>query len=195
MNPKKIFDFIGEKNPKYELENFVKWYHWYDPKIIKFIDDTSEEFQLDVIKKGAHLIKYIKNPTEKVQHEAVKRDPQSIGYIEKPSERAQLMSVKKSALNIQFIKNPSEKVQLKVINTIPDLFKWIKNPTDKVKNFYIEMLHEELEYYEDVVTRKPNVTFVKPKLEKIVKKLKELELPHDNILYLKIQEIIKKMNK
>jgi hypothetical protein len=67
MNPKIIFDFIGEKNPKYELENFVKWYHWYDPKIIKFIDDPSEEFQLDVIKKGAHLIKYIKNQLDKKQ--------------------------------------------------------------------------------------------------------------------------------
>ncbi len=73
MNPKIIFDFIGKKNPKYDLENIIKFYgtgmylgssernYNYDvtEKLFKFIDDPSEELQLFSISiNGGNFIRF-----------------------------------------------------------------------------------------------------------------------------------------
>jgi tagatose-1,6-bisphosphate aldolase len=108
----------------------------------------------------------------------VNKDIYMIEHIKNPSEEIQLKVIDVDAWLIQFINNPSEEVQKKVIEINTDFFELIKNPTDKVKNIYREMLNDELEYWKELITRKPdriNNDFYKNKLEKIIEKLKKLE--------------------
>ena len=91
MNPKKIFDFIGKKNPKYELENISKTK--IIPELLKFIDNPSEELQLDVINENPRYIRYIKNSTEKIQLMVAEKDPLSILGVNNPTEKVQLTMV------------------------------------------------------------------------------------------------------
>jgi hypothetical protein len=59
---KNILTKIGETNPKYDLEKHV----YKNGKLIKFIDNPSEEVQLAAVKKLGSSIQYIQNPSEKV---------------------------------------------------------------------------------------------------------------------------------
>ena len=206
MNPKKIFDFIGKKNPKYELENILNKkleraflkprLIQYNPHLIKFIDNPSEELQLMAVGKDTHLIQYIDNQSEEVQLRAVEKDPRSIEYIKNPSEEVQLRAVEKDIYSIEYIKNPSEEIQLKIIDVNPSLIQFInnpseevqlkvvdidglfvqiKNPTDKVKNYYRKVLNDDLEYYKELLIRKPENTIYKQRLEKRMEQLKKLD--------------------
>jgi hypothetical protein len=178
MNPKKIFDFIGEKNPRYELENILDTQpllNHYNRHLIQFIDNPSEEFQLVVIERNPRSIEYIKNPSERAQLRAVEKDIYSIDYIKNPSEEIQLKLIDVDAVLIQYINNPSEEVQLNVLDINPHLFKLIKNPTDKVKNIYREILNDELELYKKQLTREPNRDYFKEKVGRIIEKLKKLD--------------------
>ena len=97
MNPKKIFDFIGNKNPKYELENVFKQgllsLTDVNEKLIEYIDNTSEDFQRDVIVRIPHYIKYFNNPIEEVQIHVINLNPYNIRYIKEPTEKVQLMAI------------------------------------------------------------------------------------------------------
>jgi len=148
MNPKKIFDFIGKKNPKYDLENILKSYgtgmylspsernYTYDvtEKLFKFIDDPSEELQLSTLStSGLNSIQYIENPTEKVQYLAVNGNPYTIKHIKNPTEKVQLRAIEQTPYAIEYIKNTSEEIQLKVINRDAVLIQYINNPTEEVQ--------------------------------------------------------------
>ena len=178
MNPKKIFDFIAKKNPKYELENILNNQPrliQYNSHLIQFIDNPSEEIQLKIIDVNPSLIQYIKNPSEKSQLRAVEKDIYSIEYIKNPSEEIQLKIIDVNPSLIQYINNPSEEVQLKVVNDVLDLFIQIKNPTDKVKNFYRKLLNDDLEYYKEMLTRKPENSLFKQRLERRIEQLNKLD--------------------
>ena len=80
MNPKKIFDFIAKKNPKYELENILNNQPrliQYNSHLIQFIDNPSEEIQLKIIDVNPSLIQYINNPSEEVQLKEIFEDLRS----------------------------------------------------------------------------------------------------------------------
>ena len=121
MNPKKIFDFIGKKNPKYELENILNKkleraflkprLIQYNPHLIKFIDNPSEELQLMAVGKDTHLIQYIDNPSEEVQMIAVTKNGILIGNIVNPSEQVQLAAIENHINAFFLIDKPTEKVK------------------------------------------------------------------------------------
>jgi hypothetical protein len=153
MNPKKIFDFIGKKNPKYDLENFLKSIEKPDGKfqlhfppleiLYKLIDDPSEELQLWLIERYPLSIGFIKNPSEELQLRAVNKNIYIIGHIKNPSEEVQLYVVNEEPWMITRISNPTERVQLTALKkdpdlfiTNPDFFKDIKNKTEKVIKYY-----------------------------------------------------------
>ena len=205
MNPKKIFDFIGERNPKYKLDNFLKSKQNEYPNntrdysdypdideyqfgnLVKFIDNPSEELQLYVITRlGPYSIRFINNPTERVQLIAVGKNPYVINSINNATEKVQMTLLEKNIYHISSLKNPSENAQLYVVNQEPELIMTIKNPTELVQ---ILAVKKDPRNYLFITNPAESVTNLYNKI------LKDRKIPHDNILYLKTQEIIKKMNK
>ena len=88
---KNILIKIGETNLEYSLEKHV----YKNGKLIKFIDNPSEEVQLAAVKKNPYSIQFIKNPSERLQLAAVEQDPYSILYIENPTEKVKQLAKSK----------------------------------------------------------------------------------------------------
>jgi hypothetical protein len=61
-------------------------------KLIKFIDNPSEEVQLAAVKKLGSSIQYIQNPSEKVQLAVIEQDPYSIRFIENTSGKVKQLA-------------------------------------------------------------------------------------------------------
>ena len=75
-------------------------------KLIKHLNIN--EFEL--VKKDGFLIEFIQNPSEEVQLEAVKENGGAIQLIQNPSEEVQLEAVKENRGVIRYIKNPHPSV-------------------------------------------------------------------------------------
>jgi hypothetical protein len=52
MDIKKVLNFIGDKNPKYSLENQV----YIIPSLIQFIDNPSEQVQMEALNNYPYAI-------------------------------------------------------------------------------------------------------------------------------------------
>jgi hypothetical protein len=100
---------------------------------IQYIKNPSEQVQLEAVKQNSYTVQYIKNPSEQVQLEAVKQNSDLILHIENPTEKVQLEAIKQSGWAIRHIKNPSEQVQLEVVKRNIDLIQFIEKPTEKVQ--------------------------------------------------------------
>ena len=94
--------------------------------------------------------------------------------------------LEKDIYHISSLKNPSENAQLYVVNQEPELIMSIKNPTELVQILAVKK--DPRNYFYITNPAESVINFYN-------KILKDRKIPHDNILYLKIQEIIKKMNK
>jgi len=114
----------------------------YFPKCIK--KEWSEKKQIDLVTSVSDGIKFIQNPSENVQLEAVKKYGYAIKYIiEKgivPSEDVQLTAVKQDGNAIQYIKKPSENVQMESIKQTADAYACMVRhnilPSKKVTELY-----------------------------------------------------------
>ena len=53
---------------------------------IQYIDNLSEEIQIEAVRRDGLVIQYINNPSEKVQLEAVRMSGAAIKYIDRPSK-------------------------------------------------------------------------------------------------------------
>ena len=76
----------------------------------KFINDVTEEEQIEAVQKNGYDIRYISNPSEKVQLIAIQQEGAIIKHIENPSEKVQLAAVDNNLFAIMNIKNPTFKV-------------------------------------------------------------------------------------
>ena len=137
------------KKLKFNLKNLINdnqiKYVKHNERMINYIDNPSEEVQLETVKKdgyaieiiiskgikpskevilaaiksNGYAIKYIDNPSEEFQLEAVKTDGHAIEYINprgvKPSKEVQLAAVNENGGAIRFINNPSKEVQLAAV--------------------------------------------------------------------------------
>jgi hypothetical protein len=208
MNPKIIFDFIGKKNPKYELENIIKFYgtgmysgpsernYTYDvtEKLFKFINDPSEELQLSTVStSGVNSIQYIENPTEKVQYLAVNGDPYTIKHIKNPTEKVKLRAIEQTPYVIEYIKNPSEEIQLKVINRDAVLIQFINNPTEEVQLKVLDINPDLFKLIINPTNKVKNI--YKEILNEQLEIYKELltRRPDNNIYKEKLEKIIEKL--
>lgn len=81
-----------------------------DGTYIRYINNPSEDLQLEAVKQNGYALEYINNPSERVQIEAIKQYPFNIEYIHNPSEKLQLLTVTQNPLAIIYIKDPTEKV-------------------------------------------------------------------------------------
>ena len=103
------------------------------PIAIRYIDNPSEEMQLEAVKKDGNAIKGIKKPSEKVQLEAVKEDWGTIEYIKNPSEAVQLEAAKRNGSILMYLKNPSEAVKIEAVKNYGYAITYIDNPTEEMK--------------------------------------------------------------
>jgi len=101
--------------------------------------EVPEDIAFIAFNKNRKIIEYISNPTEPFQLKSVKYSGFLIQHIEDPSEEVQLAAVKQNGGAIQNIKDPSEEVQLISVKEYGDYIKYIKNPTEKVKRLAIEV--------------------------------------------------------
>jgi hypothetical protein len=120
-----------KKNP--EIKEAIK-------KLIKVIKINP----MDLVNYKSMNIMFIDNPSEEVQLNAVTTTPFTIKYIQNPSEQVQLAAVKQNGLTIADIDNPSEEVQQAAIKQNPNSIKFINITNDKKKK-------EELKHLEDML--------------------------------------------
>lgn len=56
---------------------------------MNWLNDATEEVQIEAVRKNGYDIYYIKNPSKNVQLEAVRRSPFSVRYIKNPCSKVQ----------------------------------------------------------------------------------------------------------
>jgi hypothetical protein len=104
--------------------------------IVKYMENPSEELQLDLARRFPQVIGYLKNPSEKVKMQAVSEDIQLVEdypeLYENANEELQLEIVKIDPLFISYLKNPTEKVQMIAVKKDIDSFENIRNPAKSV---------------------------------------------------------------
>lgn len=103
-------------------------------KTEEYLVYSSNEKQQNLsVKLSGTQIKYIDNPSEELQLEAIKNNVRNLQYIDNPTKKVQLEAVKRNPLYIQYINNPSEKILLKALEELESigdvvyLLKYIEN--------------------------------------------------------------------
>ena len=134
---KEFTDTFDESKVKDEEEVVLNEYYLsaveYDPWALEYIDNPSEEVQVQALKKNSNVFKLIDNPSEEVQKVAVQSNAYNIVNIENPSEEIQKLAVSNRGYAIKFIKNPSEELQIEAVRRSPSAIRHIKNPSEKVQ--------------------------------------------------------------
>jgi hypothetical protein len=206
MNPKIIFDFIADKNPKYDLEPFVGS----RPELIQYIDNPSEVLKRHVLRQKPELFYTIKNPSIELQLLAIRNtirqsffiftrrydnsegntgDLEIDRWFDLDSYEIQLAFVRIDGTMIAFIDNPSEEIQKEAVIQSPQSIQYIQNPTEKVqmravtKNGflikYIENPSENVQLY--AIEKDINAFFlINNPTEKVKKRFEYLTGPDNN---------------
>ena len=149
MNPKIIFDFIADKNPKYDLEPFVGS----RPELIQYIDNPSEVLKRHVLRQKPELFYTIKNPSIELQLLAIKSSTYPINdftrrygdsegntggleidrWFDLNSYDVRLAFVRKDTRMIAWIDDPEEGLKLEAVTLKPESIKYIPEPTEEVQ--------------------------------------------------------------
>ena len=130
-----------------------------DWKIVRKIENASDDLWAEAVRVSADAAKFIRNPGEKVLIAMIERDWRYLQEIERPTvamviaavkqdyhafdyvsirlctEPMQLAAVRTDYRCIQYLQRASEKVQMEAVKISKDAFKLIKNPTPAVKEF------------------------------------------------------------
>ena len=101
--------------------------------IYEYVNNLSEQLQINMVESNSYTIKYISNPSEQVKLQAVKSDGFVIQYISNSSEQVKLQAVKSNGSAIQYISNPSEQVKLQAVKSNDYAIQYISNPSEQVK--------------------------------------------------------------
>ena len=111
--------------------------------IIGFLNHSSEEVKLAIIKEDGWKIQFIENPSEAVQIAAVQQDGDALQYIENPSEDVKIAAIKQNPHVIEFVNNPPEELQLIAVDCNKQFtLMWINNvtmPTLTVVESYVKI--------------------------------------------------------
>ncbi|MBQ2560898.1 MAG: hypothetical protein II565_09995 [Fibrobacter sp.] len=130
-----------------------------DWKIVRKIDDASDELWAEAVRQSAEALKFIRHPGEKVLVAAIERDWKYLQEIENPTaavvvaavkqdyhafeyvsirrrtEAVQLAAVRTDWRCIQYLQRASENVQMEAVRQSKEALKLIKNPFPAVKEF------------------------------------------------------------
>ena len=130
-----------------------------DWKIVKKIDNASDELWAEAVRVNVDALKFVRHPGEAVLMAAVERDWTYLQEIEHPTaaivvaavkqdyrafeyvsiknrtEAVQLAAVRTDPRCIQYLQRASERVQMEAVRNNKDVFHLIKNPAEAVKEF------------------------------------------------------------
>jgi hypothetical protein len=149
MNPKKIFDFIGEKNPKYNVKSYIGS----NPRLVQFMNEPTEEQKKHLLRNHPELYYTIKNPSIELQLFAIKSSTYPINdftrryedsegntggleigrWFDLNSYDVRLAFVRKDTRMIAWIDNPEEGLKLEAVTLKPESIKYIPEPTEEVQ--------------------------------------------------------------
>ena len=128
MKPlKELINDILNSSENKELENIKR-----NPTMIKEITNPTEAQQLAAVRSSSHAIKYIKEPTKKVRFIALKDDIYNYRHIKNLTAKEQLYLIKEG-ISIKNIQKPVEKVQLYALKWRRASISDIRNPTEKAQ--------------------------------------------------------------
>ncbi len=130
-----------------------------DWKIVRKIENASDDLWAEAVRVSADAAKFIRNPGEKVLIAMIERDWRYLQEIERPSvamvmaavkqdyhafdyvsirlrtEAMQLAAVRADWHCIQYLQRASENVQMEAVRQSKDALKLIKNPAPAVKDY------------------------------------------------------------
>lgn len=130
-----------------------------DWKIVRKIENASDDLWAEAVRVSADAAKFIRNPGEKVLIAMIERDWRYLQEIERPSvamvmaavkqdyhafdyvsirlrtETMQLAAVRTDWHCIQYLQRASENVQMEAVRQSKDALKLIKNPAPAVKDY------------------------------------------------------------
>jgi hypothetical protein len=149
MNPKIIFDFIGKKNPKYNVKSYIGS----NPRLVQFMNEPTEEQKKHLLRNHPELYYTIKNPSIELQLFAIRcsyypindftrRYEDSEGntggleidkWFDLNSYDVRLAFVRKDTRMIAWIDDPEEELKLEAVRLKPESIQYIQNPTEKVQ--------------------------------------------------------------
>ena len=121
----------------------------YDPWALEYIENPSEEIQIQALKKNSNVFKLIDNPSEEVQKVAVQLNAYNIGNIENPSEEIQKLAVSNRGYAIRYIKNPSEEVKLRAVSQNGEAIRFIENPSEEIQLQAVRNSHYSLKFIDN----------------------------------------------
>ena len=168
MNRKKIFDFIAEKNPKYDLKSYIGS----NPRLIQFMNEPTEEHKKHLLRNHPELYYTIENPSVELQLFAIKNsvypindftrrnaiDDLNVGlqiskWFNLDSYYVRLAFVRKDPKMIVFIDNPEEGLNLEAVIIKPEIIKYISNPTEEVQMISVQKDGQLIKHIENPTER------------------------------------------
>lgn len=147
-------------------------YHINTIKLLESNTHIYDSVKLRIVQYVPLYIRYINDPSEEIQLEAIKSDYRSFRYIENPSEKAKIAAVTKNYKYIRYIKDPSKDVQLAAIKQNYIAISYIRKPRKEVK---IAALKED--YYSIAYIRKPSKDIQLEAIEQNWKSIKYIDNP------------------
>lgn len=149
MNLKKIFDFIAEKNPKYNVKSYIGS----NPRLVQFMNEPTEEHKKHLLRNHPELYYTIKNPSIELQVFAIKSSTYLINDFSKRygdsennsggleidrwfdlnSYDVRLAFVRKDTRMIAWIDDPEEGLKLEAVTLKPESIIYIPEPTEEVQ--------------------------------------------------------------
>ena len=98
-------------------------------KLIRYLDNPSEELKKIAVEKDPTLISEIDNPSEEMQLKLYEKDPELIGKIHNPCLTLQELVIEQNFHLVKYLTNISEDLQLKLVAKNPKLINEIANPS------------------------------------------------------------------
>jgi len=149
MNPKIIFNFIADKNPKYDLKSYIGS----NPRLVQFMNEPTEEHKKHLLRNHPELYHTIKNPSIELQLFAIKSSTYPINdftrryedsegntggleidrWFDLNSYDVRLAFVRKDTRLIAWIDDPEEGLKLEAVTIKPESIKYIPEPTEEVQ--------------------------------------------------------------
>jgi hypothetical protein len=117
-------------------------------RVIRFIENPTEEQKLIAVKQNGLSIEFIKEKTQTVRFHAISRNGLAIKFLDNPTLSEQIQAVRQNGLSICFISEPSDEVKLEAVRQNGLAIFEFSNPTNQMK---IEAIRQNKSVYEKLV--------------------------------------------
>lgn len=124
--------------------NIKKLYN--DPLYIKYIENPTEEEQIEAVKRNGMVIRFINNQSYNVKREAILNNPLCIEYIEDLPEELGILAVKLLWNSIKYIKNLTDNIMKEAVKSKGWAIQFIENPSEEIKLLAVAKDFDAIKY-------------------------------------------------